>query len=127
MTETSVTNTQAVQSQNSIFSFDELLNCIGKGQTLWSILTFGVFIIVFFTCIILFKKKVNKISQKQIDDFIRVKKYAPDLYVELNDNMEYLRYFIFSYCWKWRIIRRYNLLFKGYVGAQLKQTYQNKI
>ena len=47
--------------------------------------------------------------------------------VELNDNMEQLRYFVFSSRWKWRIVRRYNLMFRGYVGKQLKNAYKNEI
>lgn len=108
-------------AENDVSVFEKFLDLLGQAQTIWSILLFLAFVILFVLCLFLFRKNVNKYSKKQIDNFIKVKKYVPELYIELNENMEFLRYFIFSYRWKWRIIRRYNLLFKGYVGKQLKQ------
>lgn len=115
------------QAGNDGFQFKEILDLIGYGQTLWSLL--GLFISVFLIIgsLALFRMQVNKISKKQINSFIKVRKYTPELYTELNENMECLRYFMFSYRWKWRIIKNYNLLFKGYVGKQLKQAYNDEI
>ena len=124
MTDTSIATTQ---QDNTTSLFDTILDLIGQGQTLWSVLTFIAFLVAFAFCIVWFRSKVNRISKKQIDEFIKVKKYAPSLYVELNDNMEQLRYFVFSSRWKWRIVRRYNLMFRGYVGKQLKNAYKNEI
>ena len=115
------------QTGNDTSIFQKFLDLLGQAQTIWSILLFLAFIILFVLCLFLFRKNVNKNSEKQIDTFIKVKKYSPELYIELNENMEFLRFFIFSYRWKWKIIRRYNLLFKGYVGKQLKQAYKNEI
>lgn len=114
-------------AENDVSVFEKFLDLLGQAQTIWSILLFLAFVILFVLCLFLFRKNVNKYSKKQIDNFIKVKKYVPELYIELNENMEFLRYFIFSYRWKWRIIRRYNLLFKGYVGKQLKQAHKNNI
>ena len=115
------------QTENDISAFEKILDLLGQAQTIWSVLLFLACVILFIFCLFLFRKNVNKNSKKQIDDFIKVKKYTPELYIELNENMEFLRYFIFSYHWKWKIIRKYNLLFKGYVGKQLKQAYKNEI
>lgn len=114
-------------AENDVSVLEKFLDLLGQAQTIWSILLFLAFVILFVLCLFLFRKNVNKYSKKQIDNFIKVKKYVPELYIELNENMEFLRYFIFSYRWKWRIIRRYNLLFKGYVGKQLKQAHKNNI
>ena len=124
MTDTSITTSQ---TGNDVSLFDTVITWIEQGQTIWGALAFLAFIMVFGFCLINFRKKVNRISGNQIDAFVKVKKYIPSLYVELNDNMEQLRYFIFSYRWKWRIIRKYNLIFKGYVGKQLKQGYKKEI
>ncbi len=124
MTDTSITT---AQSENTTSLFDTILNSIGQGQTLWSVLAFFAFIFIFAFCLVMFRTKLNKISLKQIDNFIKVKKYAPSLYIELNDNMEQLRYFIFATRWKCRIVRRYNLMFRGYVGKQLKYAFKEEI
>lgn len=115
------------QAENNSSTLNEIIDLVGQGQTLWSILLLIAFVVLFVVCLALFRKNINKVSRKQIDDFINVKKYTPSIYVELNENMEHLRYFMFSYRWKWKIIRRYNLLFKGYVGKQLKQAYRKEI
>ena len=113
MTNTSINTSQ---SGNDVSMLDAIIAWFEQGQTIWGVLGLLAFVIVFVFCLITFRKRVNKISKNQIDVFVKVKKYIPSLYVELNDNMEHLRYFIFSYRWKWRIIREYNLIFKGYVG-----------
>ena len=117
----------APQVDNNVSILEKALDWVGQGQTAWGLLILFMCIIVFMLCLISFRKNINRTSRKQIDDFIKAKKYTPELYVELNENMEFLRYFIFSYRWKCRIVRRYNLLFKGYVGKQLKQAYKKKI
>ena len=94
MTDTSITTSQ---TGNDVSLFDTVITWIEQGQTIWGALAFLAFIMVFAFCLINFRKKVNRISGNQIDAFVKVKKYIPSLYVELNDNMEQLRYFIFSY------------------------------
>lgn len=88
------------QTENDVSVFEKFLDLLGQAQTIWSILLFLVFAILFVLCLFLFRKNVNENSIKQIDNFIKVKKYSPELYIELNENMEFLRYFIFSYRWK---------------------------
>ena len=62
-----------------------------------------------------------------INKFINEKKYLPDIYVELNNNMEMLRYYIFSSRWKHRIINQYNSMFKGANGKMFKNHFADDL
>lgn len=101
--------------------FKEVLDMIGSFQTLQSILLVVCGLGVFFLCLFMFKRNINKISKQTIRSFINVKKYLPKTYIELNNNMENLRYFIFSRWWKKRVVSQYNILFNGYNGKLLKK------
>lgn len=115
------------ESANDFSFFTEVLTWYDQTETIKGLLTFLACVGVFVICLIMFRKKINGISKNQISAFVKVKKYIPSLYVELNDNMEQVRYFMFSYRWKRRIIKKYNLMFKGFVGKQLKQGYKKEI
>lgn len=99
----------------------EILNCIGTAQTLWSCLGALLIVLFFILSLIRFCKKTNEQSQNMIKQFICNKKYIPDAYVELNDNLEHLRYFVYSKRWKKRIVKRYNLLFKGNLFRRIRK------
>ena len=118
MNETNVGNTMEQFS---------LLDFIGQVQTIWSIVAFCVFLLFFSVSLIIFRQKINRLSMSQIKDFRKAKKYIPEIYIELNDNMEHLRCFFFATRWKRRIIRKYNWMFRGYVGKQLKTAYKREI
>lgn len=82
----------------------EKVGNIGDLQTGWWLISVGIGIALFLALVVTFKTNVNQISRKQLDEFIQVKKYIPELYIELNRNMEYLRYFVHANTWKKRII-----------------------
>lgn len=115
-------NTQIQKSTWQIF-----IDFIGQAQTIYSLIIFACVLLVFVGCLILFRYNVNKLSKAQINVFKDNKKYIPQLYVELNNNMEKLRYFFFSTHWKKRIIREYNLLFRGHIGKKIKQVCKHEI
>lgn len=98
-----------------------IIDGIGTVQTAWGLIATGAFIIVFVFCVFTFTNRINKETKAQIRRFQRDGKYLPSTYIELNNSMEYLRYFIFSYRWKHRIVRQYNHLFHGYEGKRLKR------
>lgn len=99
-------------------AFDEI-------QTTWEAFVAVVLAIAFICTIFSFRKRVNERTSSQIQFFVKTKKYEPGLYIELNRNMECLRYFVFSYNWKMRIVQAYNKLFAGYEGKRLKKAFKD--
>lgn len=99
----------------------DVIDGIGAVQTAWGLIVACALIIAFVFCVFTFTNRVNKSTKAQVQRFQREGKYLPATYIELNDSTEYLRYFIFSYRWKHRIIRQYNHLFHGYEGKRLKK------
>ena len=98
-----------------------IIDGIGTVQTAWGLIVAGALIIAFIFCVFAFTNRINKVTKAQVQRFQKEGKYLPSIYIELNNSMEHLRYFIFSYRWKHRIIRQYNHLFHGYEGKRLKQ------
>ena len=72
------------------------------------------------------RKLVNKASQKLIDKFKKEEKYLEDLYVELGETKESLRYFVYGEKWKTRIINDFNNLYNDENGNFLKTHIKNK-
>lgn len=98
-----------------------IIDSIGTVQTAWGLIAAGMLVLVFIICVFTFTNKVGKITKKQIRQLQKEGKYLPPTYIELDNSMESLRYFIFSYKWKHRIVRQYNHLFDGYEGKRLKK------
>lgn len=106
-------------------SLQKLLSFAGTILNVKEIIAILIAFVMFVLCVLTFRKKVNKISKKQIQSFVNEGKYLPDVYVELNGVMESLRYFAFSRRWKYRLIKQYNHLFSGYEGNRLKRIFGN--
>lgn len=106
---------------NVLVILKSIVDSIGTIQTARGLIVLLILIFSFILCIFTFTNRVNKSAKLQIQRFKKEGKYLPSVYVELNNSMECLRYFIFSYRWKRRIIRQYNHLFSGYEGKRLKQ------
>ena len=102
-----------------------IVNSFGEIQTAWGLIVAVVLAVAFLYAIFSFQKRVNKRTSSQIHFFVKVKKYEPELYIELNRNMECLRYFVFSHNWKTRIVQAYNKLFAGYEGRRIKKAFKN--
>ncbi len=112
-------------SNNAYMQIKNIIDWFGTIQTAWSIIVLCVLLIGFALCVIMFTKGINEITKGQINRFQKEGKYLPAIYIELNDTMEFLRYFLFSFKWKHRIIRQYNHLFSGYEGQRLKKHLGN--
>lgn len=108
-------------SANAITEVKEFLDNIGTIQTAKDIIVPIVLLVLFLLSVIVFRKNINKVTRGQIQKFEKEGKYLPSIYVELNSTMEYLRYFVFSHRWRYRIIKQYNRLFEGYEGKRLKK------
>ena len=106
---------------NALVILKSIIDSVGTIQTAWGLIVLLVLTVLFILGIFTFTNRVNKSTESQIQRFKKEGKYLPSVYVELNNSMESLRYFIFSYRWKRRIIRQYNHLFSSYEGKRLKQ------
>ena len=99
--------------------FEDVLGVIGNIQTMYSVLGTIILIIMFWISVAGFTNKVNAKSLKQVAVFKKNRKYIPELFTELNGNLENLRYFIFSNRWKRRIIHEYNRQFSNAQGKEI--------
>ena len=112
---------------NSYTGLRDIIDNIGTVQTAWGLLCICALALTFVFCVFAFTNRINKSSKFQIQRFQKEGKYLPSVYVELNNSMECLRYFVFSYRWKRRIIRQYNQLFYGYEGKRLKKLFGSTV
>ena len=80
---------------------------------------------MFWISVTSFTKRVNTESINQVVVFKNNRKYIPELFIELNDNLENLRYFVFSNRWKRRIICEYNRQFSNAQGKEIARILSN--
>lgn len=81
-------------------------------------------------------KLVNSTSRKKIDELKKNRKYIPELYVELDDTLEVLRYYVYSnlkfgfiraFCWKARLVNDYyTIVGKNFLKKWLFGVFQSK-
>ena len=117
-----------VDSEPSLWkNFEGILGIIGNIQTLHSIFAVIILIALFWLSVVSFTRRVNTKSLKQIDVFKKSRKYIPDLFTELNENLENLRYFVFSNRWKRRIIHEYNRQFSNAQGKEIARILSNDL
>lgn len=114
-------------SPNMVEKIEKALSVIGNIETLGGIAGFTILCALFCCSIISFRKRTNKISLQQLCVFKRNKKYIPELFTELNCNLENLRYFVFSSRWKRRIIREYNHQFRNTQGKEIAKIISNDL
>ena len=110
----------SVDSEPNLWQkLEDALGTIGNIQTLYSILVTITLIALFWISVVGFTKRVNAKSIKQVVVFKKTRKYIPELFTELNVNLENLRHFIFSNLWKRRIIHEYNRQFSNTQGNEI--------
>ena len=109
----------ANQEPTWLEKIDKTLGSIGNIETLYGLLYTAIGVTIFVLSLIFFRKSVNSATSRQIQFFIKAKKYIPELFTELNDNLDNLRYFVFSNRWKRRIISKYNRQFKNAQGKEI--------
>ncbi len=85
------------QSANNGQTVNEILSLV---QNLHWLIGVVLIIVAFALYMISFKRRVNKRSQKQVEYFKKNGKYIPELFVELNESKEALRFFIWGQKWK---------------------------
>jgi hypothetical protein len=111
------------------FSFSSVINTLSQisdtMQNLWWL--FGLLFMILVLAFSLFSinRKTNKYTRKVIQRLINDGKYIPEVFVELNDSKEILRYFIYSKKWKKRLIGSYNFVYDNAYGDILKKACDN--
>lgn len=95
-------------------------------QNLYLLIGVVFVIIVFAFYMIFFRMRVNKRSLRQVDYFKKNRKYIPELFVELNESKEVLRFFVWGRKWKSRIVRDYNRIFHCRDGKILSTAFAKR-
>jgi len=117
---------EAVENQTNTDVFDWFIDFATNASTIWSFL--GILLLIILSVVFLARlnSNLNKDSIKQIAIFERERKYIKELYIELNETPEMLRYFAFSTKWKSRIVKIFNSLFNDTDGKKLKKKITTK-
>ena len=89
------------------------------------IITIIITILIVMMRILGFRRKTYKITNSTIDRLKREKKYIPNIFVELNDCKETLRYFIYGTKWKKRIANKFNNLYDNVYGKMLEKSVKD--
>lgn len=97
-----------------IEQFSELIDFVVNLKTFF-------ILIIIISCFFFFRKNINDFTREQINHLIKNKKYIPNIFVELNENKEVLRYFIYGKKWKKRLIENFNLIYANGYGDILKK------
>lgn len=100
--------------QNKEKLLEKIIDYISNFKDYFDLIKFLFIVILFLIAIIVlfnYKKRVNTKSKKEYQKNEKNGKFINDLYVELGNSNEKLRYMYNSYCWTWRIkIEFYKLL-----------------
>lgn len=112
-----------VDNQSFIHSLSEILD---KIQIYWGAFLALIIIIAIIVCVIKFNNKMNKRTLQIIKSFKKNGKYIENLFVELSNSKEIIRYFINGKRWKNRIKRNFNVLYSNYYGSLLKKATLDK-
>ncbi len=114
-------------TESSGVSVTEILGeLIDWGQRLYFIIPIIVSIFLFFSALLCFRKKCQKITIESVEKYVATGKYIKGLFVELNDAKEYIRAFCFGKLWKQKVIRSYNTLFNDKMGKELPKVYSER-
>ena len=113
-------------TQSTIQTATNVIDYIGSVQTVWEVVSVLLLAGLLVWIVLTFRKRINNITQKQINLFMTEGKYIPQLYIEVSSSMEYLRFFTHGKKWKKRIVNSYNLTFKGYDGKKIVKILKPK-
>ena len=80
-----------------------------------------IYVIYILMCNFNIVKKTHSLTKLSINRLEKDGKYIPNIFVELNDNKEILRYFIYGEKWKKRIINAFNYVYDNEQGKILKR------
>ncbi len=68
-------------------------------------------ILVIYWLFYVFKKRNATVSKETINSYVNAKKYVQKLFIEIGNNKEVLRYFIYNTKWKHRIVTIFNQMY----------------
>jgi hypothetical protein len=108
-----------------IYSFFEKVSNIKELS--FSLIPVLVFFCFVFYIITRWQRDINKTSQLRINKLKYTGKYIEDVFIELNDSKELLRYYLHGKKWRLRIINAYNSLFNFYAGDLIKKNIYDKL
>ena len=84
------------QKKSSVYTeISDFIDVVGTLQTAWWIVVVALLAVAFVILVLTFTKRTNNATKQQIKRFQKDSKYLPALYIELNNSMENLRYFLF--------------------------------
>ena len=117
----------ANQEPTWLDKIEKVLGTIGNIETLYGLLCVAIGVAIFVISLVFLRKRVNGSTSRQLQFFVKAKKYIPELFTELNNNLDSLRYFVFSNRWKRRIINKYNRQFRNAQGKEIAHVLSNDI
>lgn len=109
--EDSISNIQMDTNTDSFIS--TVSNYVSDFQNWRWLLCAIVVALVLFNYLRSNKKRINELSERKLNEFKKIKKYIPLLFVEISNTKELLRYFIYGKKWKRRIVKEFNQIYKG--------------
>lgn len=90
------------------------------------IVLFGLFFFIIYI-VTRWQRKINKTTQQKIEKLKTNGKYIEDIFIELNDSKESLRYFLNGKKWLCKIKYLYNSIFNSYIGGFFRVNLNKKI
>lgn len=111
---------------SKIHFINSLADLSGIMQNLWWLVGVFAFFVACLLAVFFFCKKTHKVTKSTINGLIKSKKYIPNLFVELNEGKEALRYFVYGRRWKKRIVEDFNKIYTNTYGDILKKAVKDK-
>lgn len=119
---------QNIQAQESLL--EKIIDYISNFKEYFDLIKFVFIGILFLIAIIVlfnYKKRVNTKSKKEFTKNEKNGKFISDLYVELGNSNEKLRYMYNSYFWTWRIRKEFYKLLHTNLGKMMAKRTNIKV
>lgn len=88
-------------------------NYVSDFQNWWWLLGVIVVALLVLNYLLSNKQRINRLSERKLNEFKQNKKYIPLLFVEFSNTKELLRYFVYGKRWKKKIVKEFNQIYKG--------------
>lgn len=102
------------------------INHFGVVETVRDLMLVLIAIIAVFSFIINYRKKLNIYSNSVINNHIDSGKYIRNIFFEVSYTKEVLRYFIYGFVWKRKLIRQFNSIYNNKAGDTFRKAYIGK-
>jgi hypothetical protein len=103
-------------------SFTKYITAI---EIIYGLLGVAFIVVLVMLFVFSFTKRTQLVTQGTIDYFKDNGKYIQEVFVEINNSKESLRYFIFGKRWKIRIVKSLNKLYANFYGTILRKSLIN--